>query len=75
MRCFVVKGGSCSRRAATNRVRRAISVSVATNAALFGKSICHLSAFGKMTLPRLKSILAGFCKLNHPKCRKICILG
>ena len=34
--------------------------------ALFGKSICYLSMFGKMILPHLKSsIPAGFCKLNR----------
>ena len=32
--------------------------------ALFGKSICHLSMFGKMILVHLKSIPAGFCKLK-----------
>ena len=32
--------------------------------ALFGKSICYLSTFGIMILAHLKSIPAGFCKLN-----------
>ena len=33
--------------------------------ALSDKSICYFSTFGKMILAPLKSIPAGFCKLNR----------
>ena len=59
----VVKADRVQDGAATNCVRREISVSVATNGP-FGKSICYLSTFGKLILAPLKSIPAGFCKLN-----------
>ena len=67
----VVKGRSCSRRSrykpCTNReISVSVPTRVATNGLFLVNRFCYFSTFGKMTLPRLKSIPAGFCKLNRP---------
>ena len=56
-----VQGGACTKR--DTEVFLWLLELLLT--ALFGKSICYLSTFGKMILVHLKSIPAGFCKLNR----------
>ena len=57
----LVQGGACTKR--DTEVFLWLLVLLLT--ALFGKSICHLSTFGKMILVHLKSIPARFYKLNR----------
>ena len=75
---FVEKGRSCSRQSCYEL--REVSISVATIGLLGKRFVTALfdCTLVKMILPRLKSSLAGFCKLNH--CwnlfqRKLCIIS
>ena len=62
----VVKTNCVQGGAATYRVRRETSISVAVLNGPLGKPICVDCTFGKMILPHLKSsISAGFYKLNR----------
>ena len=59
----VIKADRFQGGAATNHVRREVSLFVWLPTALFSKSICYLSTFVKMILAPLKSIPAGFFEL------------